>query len=107
MSGGEQRMLEIGRALMWEPQLLLLDEPTAGLAPIISEAVLGTVVRLNAELGLTVLMIEQNVRQGLMVSTRGYILEWGRVSHAGTGMELWNDLDVRRAFLSGSRWRSP
>jgi ABC-type branched-subunit amino acid transport system ATPase component len=106
MSGGEQRMLEIGRALMWEPQLLLLDEPSAGLAPRVSAMVLKTVLRLNEELGLTVLMIEQNVRQGLHISDRGYVLELGSVSHAGSGAELLGDPDVQQAFLGGSRWRS-
>jgi ABC-type branched-subunit amino acid transport system ATPase component len=105
MSGGEQRMLEIGRALMWEPRLLLLDEPSAGLAPKISAAVLDTVLRLNEQLGLTVLMIEQNVRQGLRISDRGYVLEWGEVSYTGTGAELLGDPDVQRAFLGGSRWQ--
>lgn len=105
MSGGEQRMLEIGRALMLEPQLLLLDEPSAGLAPRISAMVLDTVLRLNRQLGLTVLMIEQNARQGLRISHRGYVLERGRVSHTGTGADLLRDPDVRRAFLGGARWR--
>jgi ABC-type branched-subunit amino acid transport system ATPase component len=106
MSGGEQRMLEIGRALMWEPQLLLLDEPSAGLAPRVSAMVLKTVLRLNEQLGLTVLMIEQNVRQGLHMSDRGYVLELGSVSHVGSGAELLHDPDVQQAFLGGSRWRS-
>jgi ABC-type branched-subunit amino acid transport system ATPase component len=107
MSGGEQRMLEIGRALMWEPRLLLLDEPSAGLAPRISAMVLETVLRLNEKLGLTVLMIEQNVRQGLRISDQGYVIEWGRVSHSGTGAELLHDPNVQQAFLGGSRWQSP
>ncbi len=85
MSGGEQRMLEIGRALMWEPVLLLLDEPSAGLAPRVSDMVFSTVLRLNKQLGLTVLMIEQNVRQGLRISDRGYVLESGVVTYTGTG----------------------
>lgn len=107
MSGGEQRMLEIGRALMWEPRLLLLDEPSAGLAPRISALVLDTVLRLNDQLGLTVLMIEQNVRQGLRISDRGYVLEWGKVSYTGTGAELLHAPDVQQTFLGGSTWRSP
>ncbi len=107
LSGGEQRMLEIGRALMWEPRLLLLDEPSAGLAPRISAKVLETVLRLNQQLGLAVLMIEQNARQGLGISHRGYVLEWGKVSYAGTGGELLHDPDVQRAFLGRSRRRSP
>lgn len=106
MSGGEQRMLEIGRALMLEPQLLLLDEPSAGLAPRISAMVLDTVVRLNEQLGLSVLMIEQNVRQGLRISDRGYVLEWGSVSNTGTGAELLHDPAVQQAYLGGSRWQS-
>lgn len=107
MSGGEQRMLEIGRALMGEPRLLLLDEPSAGLAPRISAVVLETVQRLNQRLGLTVLMIEQNVHQGLGISDRGYVLQEGRVSHAGTGAELLDDPDVQQALLGAARWRSP
>ena len=107
MSGGEQRMLEIGRALMWEPRLLLLDEPSAGLAPRISSVVLETVQRLNRELGLTVLMIEQNLHQGLRVSDRGYVLDWGRVRYAGSGAELLADPGVQQVFLGGSRWESP
>jgi ABC-type branched-subunit amino acid transport system ATPase component len=99
MSGGEQRMLEIGRALMWEPRLVLLDEPSAGLAPRVSTLVIDTILRLNRELGLTVLMIEQNVRQGLRISDRGYVLEWGTVSHTASGRDLSNDPAVHRAFL--------
>ena len=77
MSGGEQRMLEIGRALMQEPRLVLMDEPSAGLAPIITRQVFEAIRRLNHEIGLTVLMIEQNARQGLEASHRGYVLEMG------------------------------
>jgi ABC-type branched-subunit amino acid transport system ATPase component len=105
MSGGEQRMLEIGRALMWEPRLLLMDEPSAGLAAKISALVLDTVLRLNRQLGLAVLFIEQNARQGLAISHRAYVLESGHVSYTGTGEELLNDPDVQRAFLGGSARR--
>ncbi len=99
MSGGEQRMLEIGRALMWEPKLILLDEPSAGLAPVIIKVITRNVLRLNKELGLTVLMIEQNARQGLQISNRGYVLELGKNSYEGTGQELLDNPEVRRAFL--------
>jgi ABC-type branched-subunit amino acid transport system ATPase component len=107
MSGGEQRMLEIGRALMWEPSLLLLDEPSAGLAPRVSTLVLDTVRRLNQRLGLTVLMIEQNVYQGLRISDRFYALERGRVSRSGAAAILLEDPTMQRAFLGASRWRTP
>lgn len=101
MSGGEQRMLEIGRALMWEPKLVLMDEPSAGLAPLITKAIFKQVRRLNKEIGLTVLMIEQNARQGLEISHRGYVLELGQNSYEGTGRELIENPEVRRAFLGG------
>jgi ABC-type branched-subunit amino acid transport system ATPase component len=101
MSGGEQRMLEIGRALMWEPKLVLMDEPSAGLAPLITKTIFKNIKRLNEEIGLTVLMIEQNARQGLEVSDRGYVLELGQNSYEGSGRELLRNTEVRRAFLGG------
>ncbi len=101
MSGGEQRMLEIGRALMWEPKLVLMDEPSAGLAPLITKTIFSNIRRLNDEIGLTVLMIEQNARQGLEISDRGYVLELGQNSYEGTGRELLRNDEVRRAFLGG------
>ncbi len=101
MSGGEQRMLEIGRALMWEPKLVLMDEPSAGLAPLITKMIFHNIRRLNREIGLTVLMIEQNARQGLEISDRGYVLELGQNSYEGTGKELLGNEEVRRAFLGG------
>lgn len=101
MSGGEQRMLEIGRSLMWEPELVLMDEPSAGLAPVITKQIFGGIRRLNEEIGLTVLMIEQNARQGLQISDRGYVLDLGRNSYEGTGKELLENDEVRRAFLGG------
>ncbi len=99
MSGGEQRMLEIGRSLMHEPRLVLMDEPSAGLAPIITRQVMESIRRFNREIGLTVLMIEQNARQGLEASHRGYVLESGRNSYQGPSQDLLADPHVRRAFL--------
>ena len=99
MSGGEQRMLEIGRALMWEPRLVLMDEPSAGLSPIVSAEVFETLRRLNREISLTVLMIEQNARQGLETSHRGYVMEHGLVTHHRPAGDLLADPEVRRAFL--------
>jgi ABC-type branched-subunit amino acid transport system ATPase component len=101
MSGGEQRMLEIGRSLMLEPRLLLMDEPSAGLAPLVTKMIFEQVLYLNQELGLTILMIEQNARQGLEFSDRGYVLELGRNSYQGAGQELIDNPEVRRAFLGG------
>ena len=101
MSGGEQRMLEIGRALLLEPKLLMMDEPSAGLAPSITKQIFGHIKRLNKEIGLTILMIEQNARQGLETSDRGYVLELGQNSFEGTGQELIENPEVRRAFLGG------
>ncbi len=101
MSGGEQRMLEIGRALMLEPKLVLMDEPSAGLAPLITRMIFENIQRLNQEIGLTVLMIEQNARQGLESSDRGYVLELGQNSYQGSGQDLINNEEVRRAFLGG------
>ncbi len=101
MSGGEQRMLEIGRSLMLEPKMLMIDEPSAGLAPRISQAVFKNIQRLNREINLTVLAIEQNARQGLEVSHRGYVLELGKNTFEGTTSALLENPEVRRSFLGG------
>jgi ABC-type branched-subunit amino acid transport system ATPase component len=101
MSGGEQRMLEIGRALMYRPKLLLMDEPSAGLAPLITKMIFEQIEHLNRELGLTVLMIEQNARQGLEISDRGYVLQLGKNSFTGPSEDLLNNPEVRSAFLGG------
>lgn len=101
MSGGEQRMLEIGRALMPEPRMIMLDEPSAGLAPVISKQVFGTVRQLNEEYGITVFMVEQNARQGLEISHRGYVLEAGRNRFEGTGAALIASPAVQRLYLGG------
>ncbi len=101
MSGGEQRMLEIGRSLMLEPKMVMMDEPSAGLAPGISRTIFENIRRLNQEINLTVLMIEQNARQGLEASHRGYVLELGRNTYQGRARDLLDNQEVRRAFLGG------
>ena len=98
LSGGEQQMLAIGRALMSRPRLLILDEPSLGLAPIMVKAIFAAVSRINAE-GTTVLLVEQNLVQSLRLSHRGYVLETGRIVLAGTGEELLANPHTRKAFL--------
>src|SRR5262249_15289444 len=98
MSGGEQQMCAIGRALMSEPRLLLLDEPSAGLAPVIVQQVFELVRRIRAG-GLTVLIVEQNVQQVLKVVDRAYVLEAGRIRAAGTAAELRETAAIREAYL--------
>jgi len=98
LSGGEQQMLAIGRALMARPRLLLLDEPSMGLAPKLVDRILATLVTLRGE-GLTILLVEQNARAALQVADRGYVFETGRVVLQGTAEELLEDEDVKRAYL--------
>ncbi len=102
MSGGEQRQLEIGRALMLDPQVIMLDEPSAGLSPAISKMIFSTLAQLNKEYGVTVFMVEQNARQGLEISHRGYVLELGLVKYEGKGQELLTDDKVRKLYLGGA-----
>jgi branched-chain amino acid transport system ATP-binding protein len=100
LSGGEQQMLAIGRALMAKPKLLLLDEPSMGLAPRIVEQILETIRTIN-QAGVTVLLVEQNAAMALAISHRGYVLETGQITLSGTARELaGNDL-VRQAYLGG------
>jgi branched-chain amino acid transport system ATP-binding protein len=101
ISGGEQQMLAIGRALMSKPRLLLLDEPSLGLAPIIVERVFETILRIR-EQGTTVLLVEQNARAALSMADRGYVLEVGQVVLEGSGNELLQDPRVQSAYLGGS-----
>ena len=98
LSGGEQQMLAIGRALMARPALIMLDEPSMGLAPLVVKDILATVLRIAAE-GTTVLLVEQNARSALRVARRGYVLETGRVVLEGTSEELLANRDVQRAYL--------
>jgi branched-chain amino acid transport system ATP-binding protein len=98
MSGGEQQMCAIGRALMSRPKLLLMDEPSAGLAPLVVEQVFDLVRRIRAE-GFTVLIVEQNVRQVLDIVDRAYLLESGRIRLSGAAGELARNEDIRRAYI--------
>jgi len=99
LSGGEQQMLAIGRALMAKPRLLLLDEPSMGLAPIIVQDIFRTLQRINAEEGLTIFLVEQNVKQALKLAQRAYVLENGRIVLQGSGHELLDDPRVQAAYL--------
>ena len=98
LSGGEQQMVAIGRGLMADPKLLMLDEPSLGLAPLMVEEVFRVVKEINA-LGVTVLLVEQNTQHALMLSNRGYVLEAGRVVLYGSGRDLLSNAEVRRAYL--------
>ena len=100
LSGGEQQMLAIGRALLAKPRLLLLDEPSMGLAPIIVQDIFRTLREVNAD-GLTIFLVEQYVRQALKVAHHGYVIETGRIVLAGSGSELLHDPKVTAAYLGG------
>jgi branched-chain amino acid transport system ATP-binding protein len=98
LSGGEQQMLAIGRAMMARPKLMMLDEPSMGLAPLVVKDIFGIVKRI-AEEGTTVLLVEQNARSALKIASRGYVLETGRIVLQGTAEELLANPDVQRAYL--------
>lgn len=98
LSGGEQQMLAIGRALMSNPEILLLDEPSLGLAPIMVSKIFKTIQEINSE-GVTVLLVEQNARAALRLSDRGYVLENGMITLSGSGRELLDNDKVRHAYL--------
>lgn len=100
LSGGERQMLAIARGLMTEPELLMLDEPSLGLAPKIVEAVFEQ-IQLIHESGTTIFLVEQNARRALSIADRAYVLELGQIRHQGTGQELLNDPEVQRAYLGG------
>ncbi len=101
MSGGEQQMLAIGRAMMSQPRLLLLDEPSLGLSPKLVQTIFGVIHDIHAR-GTTVLLIEQNARQALAIAARGYVLEVGKVAHSGPAAELAASEAVREAYLGGA-----
>ncbi|MDB5373360.1 MAG: Amino acid/amide transporter ATP-binding protein 2, family [Belnapia sp.] len=101
LSGGEQQMLAIGRALMSKPRLLLLDEPSLGLAPLVVKQIFAAIRALNAETGLTVLLVEQNANQALRLAHRGYVLVNGRITMEGEGRALLARPEIRDAYLGG------
>jgi len=98
LSGGEQQMLAVARALMSRPKLLIMDEPSLGLAPLIVKNIFETIERINQQ-GVTILLIEQNANMALHVSDKAYVLETGRITLEGTGEELLNNEDVRKSYL--------
>jgi branched-chain amino acid transport system ATP-binding protein len=100
LSGGEQQMLAIGRGLMAKPKLIMLDEPSLGLAPILVKGVFDIVQRINRE-GVSVLLVEQNVRSSLKLAKRGYVLESGRITMSGPGKELLENENIKKAYLAG------
>ena len=100
LSGGEQQMLAMGRALMSHPKLLMLDEPSMGLAPILVEQIFEIIQNLNRH-GSTILLVEQNAQMALSIAHRGYVLETGKIVTTGTGAELIESPDIKRAYLGG------
>lgn len=99
LSGGEQQMLAIGRALMSRPRLIMFDEPSMGLSPLLVEQIFETIQRLNREQGLTILLVEQDVRLALSVASYAYILENGEMTMHGPSGQVMNDPAVRKAYL--------
>jgi branched-chain amino acid transport system ATP-binding protein len=101
LSGGEQQMLAIARALMSRPRLLLLDEPSLGLAPLMVKQIFGTIREINERQRTTVLLVEQNAHHALQLADRGYVMQTGRITLSGTGTELLANPEVRSAYLEG------
>jgi branched-chain amino acid transport system ATP-binding protein len=103
LSGGEQQMLAIGRALMSRPKLLLLDEPSLGLAPLIVKQIFSIIREINEKQGVTVFLVEQNANHALKLAHRGYVMVNGKITLSGTGKELLSNAEVRAAYLEGGR----
>jgi branched-chain amino acid transport system ATP-binding protein len=101
LSGGEQQMLAIARALMSRPRLLLLDEPSLGLAPLIVKQIFGIIKEINEQQGVTVFLVEQNANHALRLAHRGYVMVNGKITMTGTGRELLSNAEVRAAYLEG------
>ncbi len=102
LSGGEQQMLAIGRALMARPKMLLLDEPSLGIGPILVKAIFATIVEINKEFGMTILLVEQNAHQALKIAQYGYVLETGHIILEGPAAEIVRNEQVRKAYLGES-----
>ena len=100
LSGGEQQMLAMGRALMSQPKLLMLDEPSMGLAPILVQQIFDIITELHKS-GTTVLLVEQNAEMALQIADRAYVLESGRIKLSGTGKELASSDEIKKAYLGG------
>jgi branched-chain amino acid transport system ATP-binding protein len=100
LSGGQRQQVAVGRALMTQPKVLMLDEPTAGVSPIVMDELFDRIIEVSRT-GIPILMVEQNARQALEIADRGYVLVQGRNAHTGTGRELLADDEVRRSFLGG------
>ena len=100
LSGGQRQQVAVGRALMTQPKLLMLDEPTAGVSPIVMDELFDRIIEV-ARTGIPILMVEQNARQALAIADKGYVLVQGRNAHTGTGQELLADPEVRQSFLGG------
>jgi branched-chain amino acid transport system ATP-binding protein len=100
LSGGEQQMLAIGRALMSRPKILLLDEPSMGLAPLLVQEIFNIIKDVNSN-GTTVLLVEQNARMALQIAHRAYVIETGRIVLAGSGAELMESEEIKKAYLGG------
>ena len=103
LSGGEQQMLAIGRALMANPKIILMDEPSMGLSPLLVKEVFGIIERLNKDLGITILLVEQNARLALNISSRAYIMENGKIVLEGLSKDLSNNEDVKEFYLGGGK----
>jgi len=103
LSGGEQQMLAIGRALMPQPRVLLLDEPSLGLAPIIINEIFKELIEVNTKLGMTILIVEQNARKALLLSNRAYVLQTGKITQQGDSKELLHDPGIQAAYLGAGK----